>query len=393
MDDFAPPTIDPADENYWAGIRRQYDVSDDFVNLENGYFSIPSRPVLAALDRHTRQINREGPFFMRNRLPERLAAVTQVLAGFTGVDEHELVITRNATEAMNILIHGYPFKPADELVMSTQDYDRVIDTARMAQKRRGIQLRWIQLPLHPRDDEEIVAAYEAAISARTRVLLVTHMIHLSGQIVPVAKIARMARERGVDVMVDAAHSFAQIDFRLPDLEADFIACNLHKWLGAPLGSGVLYVRKERIADIERFFGEVSCDETDIRKLANFGTTPPAAILSIPDAVDFHNQIGAANKEARLRYLKDYWGGRVRNFGGIDMLTPDARKGPQRSCAIASFCVAGQTSKQVTDYLYDEHRIYTVALKIEGREAVRVTPHLFTSTGDLDRLLGALEKLV
>lgn len=380
--------IDPADESYWSGIRRQYDVSGEFTNLENGYFSIPALPVLDAFQHYNTQINREGPFFMRRRLPDRLADVMRALSDFTGAGEHELVITRNATEAMNILINGYPFQPGDELVFSTQDYDSVIDTVKMAQKRRGIQLVRIRLPLHPKEDDEIVAAYENAITPRTRVLLVTHMIHLTGQIVPLAKVAQMARARGVDVIADAAHSFAHIDYRLRDLQSDFVGLSLHKWLGAPLGVGLLYVRKERIADIAPLFGDATYADDEIRKLAHFNTMPPAAMLAIPDALAFHNRIGSRNKEARLRYLKNYWVDRVRDFRFLEMLTPDA---PQRACAIASFHVKGMTSKQVTDYLYDEHRIYTVGIKIEDKAAVRVTPHLFNSIDDLDRLVGALER--
>lgn len=378
--------INPADEQYWSGIQRQYAVSQDFINLENGFFSLQSTPVFDAFQRHNLLLNQEAAYFLRTKFPQRLASIMQALADFTGAGVDELVLTRNLMEAMNILIQGYPFRAGDEVVLSTQDYDSVAETFDMVSMRKGLKLERVRLPLHPRDDEEIVALYENAITPRTRVLLVTHMIHLTGQIVPVAKICAMARRHGVDVLVDAAHSFAQIDYRMPDLHADFVAVNLHKWLGAPLGVGLLYIRKERIADIAPLFGDTSHAASDIRKFAHVGTTPPAPILAIEDAIAFHHAIGGRNKEARLRYLKDYWTTRVKGYARIELLTPEAA---QRSCAIAAFHVKGMMSEQVVSYLFDEHRIFTVGREIEGQAGIRVTPHLYTTIDDLDRLVEAL----
>lgn len=382
------PLVDPADETVWAGVREQYAVSDDFINLENGYFSVQAKPVFDAFQRYNALLNREAAYFLRVQYPKRLASVMQALAEFTGAAVEELVLTRNLVEAMNILIQGYPFQAGDEVVLSSQDYDSVVETFEMVRQRKGIALSKIRLPLHPQTDEEIVALYERAITARTRVLLVTHMIHLTGQLVPVAKIARMARAHGVDVFVDAAHSFAQIEYRLPELASDFVAVNLHKWFGAPLGVGLLYVRRERIADIAPLFGDTTCPIDDIRKLAHVGTTPPAPILAIEDALAFHHRIGGRNKEARLRYLKDYWVSRVRDFRAIELLTPEA---PDRSCAIASFRIRGMEAQQVVDYLFDQHRIFTVARNIDGEAGVRVTPHLYNTTKELDRLVQALAR--
>ena len=384
-----PADIDPAYENFWAGIRRQYAVSDEFINLENGYFSVQSTPVFEAFQRYNALLNQDASRFLRTEYPQRLAAIMQMLSAFTGAGPGELVLTRNLMEAMNILIQGYPFQAGDEVVISSQDYDSVVETFEMVQQRKGIKLARIHLPLDPQDDEEIVTAYQQAITPRTRVILVTHMIHLSGQIVPVAKIAQMARGHGVDVLVDAAHSFAQLDYRLPELNSDFVAVNLHKWLGAPLGVGLLYIRNERIAEIAPLFGDTACAAGDIRKFAHVGTTPPAPILAIEDAITFHHSIGGGNKEARLRYLKDYWTERVRRLGRIEMLTPSAS---HRACAIAAFHVEGMGSKEVVDYLYEGYRIFTVGRNIEGKAGVRVTPHLYTSIANLDRLIGALEHL-
>lgn len=384
----APLHIDPADETYWAGIRSQYTVGQDFINLENGYFSIPSRPVADAFDRYNALVNREGTYFMRTKFPRHIDDAVNALAAFSGAAPQELIITRNATEAMNILIQGYPFDANDEVVIGDQDYDSVIEALEMMQKRRRLNLVRVQLPFHPQHDDDIVARYRQAITPHTRVMVLTHMLHRSGQLLPVAKIAQMARAHGIDVFVDAAHSFAQVDYRIADLNSDFMAANLHKWLGAPLGVGLLYIRRERIADIAPLFGDTTHADDDIRKLAHFGTRPPAAILAIEDAIAFHNGIGSRNKEARLRYLKDYWTSRVKGMERIELLTPAA---PERSCAIAAFRFKGIEAQEVTNTLFERDRIFTVAPVIAGSGAVRITPHLYNTTQDLDCLVAALQR--
>lgn len=384
-----PPHIDPADEAFWSGVRAQYDPSDAFVNLENGFFGMPSRPVLEAFEAHNRLVNREAAFFMRTKYPARLIAATNALASFSGVAPEELVIVRNPTEGMNILIQGYPFQPDDEVVIGNQDYDSVNEALEMMQHRGRLKLVRTSLPFHPATDDEILALYERAITSKTRVLVLTHLLHRTGQILPVAKLAKMAQARGIDVFVDAAHSFAHIDYRLPDLNSSFVVAHLHKWMGAPLGVGMLYIRKERVKDIAPLFGDVNFSDSDICKLAHFGTTPPASIMAIENAITFHNCIGGKNKEARLRYLKEYWVSRVRKLRHIEMMIPDA---PERSCAIAAFRVDGMDARQVADKLFTEHRIFTVATVAAGKDMVRVTPHLYTSTADMDRLVAALEQM-
>jgi selenocysteine lyase/cysteine desulfurase len=391
--ELTPPNlvqIDPADDVFWSGIRSQFSVSSDFINLENGFFGIPAKPVLDAFENYNRLVNREASLFMRTEYPQRLAASVQALAGFSGVSEEELLIVRNPTEAMNILIQGYPFRPDDEVVIGNQDYDSVEAALHMMQQRGRLKLVRICLPFHPKSDDEIVSLYENAITPKTRVLLLTHLLHRTGQILPVAKIAQMAQARGIDVLVDAAHSFAHLDYRLPELNSSFVVAHLHKWLGAPLGVGLLHIRKERIADIAPLFGDTTYPVADIRKLGHFGTTPPAPVLAIIDAIAFHNRIGGRNKEARLRYLKEYWSSRVRHLPRIELMVPHE---PGRSCAIAAFRVEGMEAQQVTDYLFQEHRIFTVAPMVDGKGVIRVTPHLYNSTDDLDRLVAALERLM
>jgi selenocysteine lyase/cysteine desulfurase len=384
-----PHRVDADDETHWAPVRAQFAPSPEFINLENGYFGMQATPVFEAFQRYEREVNAGNSCFMRERYPARLATVMAALAEFTGAAPGELLITRNLMESLNILLQGYPFAPGDGVLLAGHDYDSVIDTLEMVAARKSLALTRIEVPLDPDSDEEIVALYERAITARTRVLLVTHMVHRTGQVMPVAKIAAMARRHGIDVMVDAAHSFAQLDYRLPELGADFVGVNLHKWLGAPLGVGLLYIRQQRVADISPLFGDTRADRTDIGKLGHVGTVPPAPILAIADALAFHLAIGARNKEARLRYLAQYWMTRVRELPSVELLTP---RDPQRSCAIGVFRIAGMAAAEVADRLMADYRIFTVTRVIGAGEGVRVTPHLYTSTGQLDRLVAAVGAL-
>ncbi|HZX26392.1 MAG TPA: aminotransferase class V-fold PLP-dependent enzyme [Telluria sp.] len=381
-----PGLTDPTDEAYWAQIAAQYDVSPDFLNLENGYFGVQARPVFEAFQRYEREVNAQNAWFLRRRWPALLDEVIGRLAAFSGVDPDELHITRNLMESLNIVLQGYPFAPGDEVVCAAHDYDDVRDVLDMVAARRGVRVVCVQAPLDPCGDDEILAVYEAACTPRTRAVLVTHMVHRTGQIMPVARIAAQARARGIDTIVDAAHSFAQLDFRLPDLQADFVGANLHKWLGAPLGVGLLYVRRGRIKDIAPLFGDTTHAADDIRKFAKVGTVPPAPVLAVNDALAFHGRIGGASKEARLRWLKEYWVGQARAIPGLEMLTP---ADPQRSCAIAAFRLLHVPAAEVARRLIDDHGIFTVTRAVAGREGVRVTPHLYIRPAQLDRLVRAL----
>jgi selenocysteine lyase/cysteine desulfurase len=386
-------TRQPDDEAYWSTVRRQYAPSADFINLENGYFGLPAIPVQEAFRRHQEQVDRENAYFLRVRFPERLAQVMQALAAFTGVAADELLVTRNAMESLNILIQGYPFAPGDAVLLARHDYDSVIDTLAMMKARKGLDLVTVEVPLDPDSDQQIVALYEAAITARTRVLLLTHVVHRTGQIMPVAKIAAMARRRGIDVMVDGAHALAHLDYRLPDLDVEFAAFNLHKWVGAPLGTGLLYIARERIADIAPLFGDVGHAPGDMARLGHFSAVPPAPILAVEDALRFHQQIGTRNKEERLRYLSRYWMDQVRDIAGVRLYTP---RDPRRYGALAAFGIDGMPASSVAQRLMDEHRIFTVVRGVGQQsakeECVRVTPALYTAPADLDALVAAIRQL-
>jgi selenocysteine lyase/cysteine desulfurase len=384
-----PPSALAPDERFWALIRQQYRLTPDYINLENGYFSMQARPVLEAFVGRVREINYEASHYMRTRqFDDKLAARTQ-LAAMGGCSPEELIITRNTTESLDTVIAGHDWKPGDEAVMAEQDYGAMLDMFKLQAKRHGIVNRIVSLPIDPESDDALVQLYENAITPATRLLMVSHMVNITGQILPVRKIADMAHRRGVAVMVDAAHTFAQIDHRIPDLGCDYYGASLHKWLGTPLGAGLLYVRRERIPSLWPVFADASMSDTDIRKLNHTGTHPVHTDLAIASAIAFHESMGIQRKEARLRYLQQYWTSRVRGSRNIVLNTPAA---PFRSCAIANVGIAGLAPSVLATTLLSKYGVWTVAIDTANVHGVRITPHVYTSTTELDTFVRALRAL-
>jgi selenocysteine lyase/cysteine desulfurase len=273
--------------------------------------------------------------------------------------------------------------------MTNQDYGSMLEAFDQQSRRYGVVNRVIDLPLHPTSNCEIVRAFEQVITPMTKVILLTHMINLTGQILPAREVCEMAHAHGVEVILDAAHSFAQIDFKIPDTHCDYMGASLHKWLCAPLGNGLLYVRKDRIKNAWPLFGDKTFPVDDIRKFEHIGTHPVGNTLPIIDALRFHNSIGSKRKEERLRYLKNYWVDRVKDIPKVKINTPFEEN---RSCAMANISVDGKTPAQVAEYLFEQHKIFTVAIDTEAVKGVRVTPHLYTTLGDLDKLIAAVRRL-
>jgi len=378
------------DEAFWESIRRQYVVTRDFIQLENGYYSLASEPVLDAYVRHVRDVNAQSSFYMRTKQVDDKLAVRRALARMLGCPAEELIVTRNTTEALDTVISGFDWKPGDEAVMAEQDYGSMLDMFKLQARRHGMANRIVSVPLQPASDDEIVALYEGAITPKTRLLMVCHMINITGQILPIGKIVAMAHRRGVQVMVDGSHTFAQLDFRIADLGGcDYYGSSLHKWLGAPLGSGILHVRRDRISGLWPIYGDASFADDDIRKLNHTGTHPAATDLAIHDAIAFHETIGSARKMARLRHLQRYWTGKVRGVERIVVNTPDA---VERSCAIANVGIEGITPADLARTLLDKYRIFTVAIDGAGVRGVRVTPHMFILPRELDQLVKAITEI-
>jgi selenocysteine lyase/cysteine desulfurase len=372
--------------DFWAELRSKYRINPDYINLENGYYSMLSQPVLEAFVGRVREVNYEAAHFMRVRAAEERLASRKELARVAGCGHDEVAITRNTTESLDAVIAGFDWKAGDEAVMAEQDYGTMLEMFDQQARRHGIVCRRVSLPLDPQSDEELVELYASAITERTRLLMVCHMVNITGQILPVAKIADMAHSRGVAVMVDGAHAFAHIEFRMADLHCDYYGASLHKWLGCPLGAGLLWVRNDRIAGLWPLLAPSPKAADDIERLSHSGTHPAHTDLALRDAIAFHESIGIARKEARLRHLQQHWTSRVRGRPRIRLNTP---ADPRRSCAIANVGVDGLTPPELAKRLFDEHRIYTVAIERANVHGVRITPHVFTSEAELDALVRAL----
>ena len=381
-----PPGTLAQDEDFWAQIRTKYILTSDYINLENGFYLMQSQPVLEAFIRRVRDINVQATRYMRTRMPDDNLAVRTRLAAMGGCPVEELIVTRNTTESLDTVIGGFHWQAGDEAVMAQQDYGAMLDMFGLQARRHGITNRVLSLPMDPRSDDEIVRLYESAITPKTRLLMICHMVNITGQLLPVAAVADMAHRHGVQVMVDGAHSFGQLEFAIPDLRADYFASSLHKWLGSPLGSGILWVRRDHIPELWPTFAELGIPDTDIRRLNHTGTQPVHTILGINDALDFHESIGIKRKEARLRYLQRYWTDQLRGHAHIYLNTPSD---PARTGAIANVGVTGIEPAALGQTLFDRYKIWTVAIDGAGVRGVRIVPHLFTSTADLDALVRAL----
>jgi selenocysteine lyase/cysteine desulfurase len=375
-------------EEFWTEIRKAFHVSPDFVNLENGYSSPQPLVTLDALQMQVRRVNEALSFYMRRQRADEHIAVKRQLADLAGCPVEEIVITRNTTESMDTVIHGLDLYPGDEAVMTNQDYGSMLEAFRQESKRRQIKCVEIDIPLDPRSDEEVVGAYERAITPKTKLILLTHMINVTGQILPARKICDMAHSHGVEVIIDAAHSFAHVVYDIPSLGGDYFGASLHKWLCTPLGAGILQINRAKIKKVWPLFGETSFPNDDIRKFERVGTQPVWTVAAIPEAIRFHTMIGGERKEERLRYLQQYWTDQVRDISNVYLNTPPGR----RACGIANFGIRGRIPGEIADILFNRYGIFTVAIDMEAVKGVRVTPHLYTSLEELDRLVSAIRTI-
>jgi isopenicillin-N epimerase len=391
-----PPAADLAtDPALWNAVRDLYRVSPDTINLENGYWGVMAEPVRREFEALNAMINRDNSIYARTRFGADLEAVRVKVAALVGADVHEIAMTRGATEGLQALIGGYArLQPGDAVMYADLDYDSMQYAMNWLKDRRGVSVVTLALP-EPATRQAILDAYQRAIEAnpKLRLLLLTHVSHRTGLVLPVAEIIRMARARNIDVIVDAAHSIGQIDFKVADLGADFVGFNLHKWIGAPLGVGCIYVKKDRIPDIDRFMADEDSAPGDIRSRIHTGTYNFATMLSVPKAIEIHETIGIAAKQARLRYLRDYWVARARAIDGVEILTPDE---PGMSGALTSFRLAGKGAKADNDAVVAalrDRKILTVRRAgVAKGQCVRVTPALYTGTADLDRFVAALGEI-
>ncbi|WP_288194867.1 aminotransferase class V-fold PLP-dependent enzyme [uncultured Phyllobacterium sp.] len=392
----ANDTAIATDRAYWAAVSDLYDVERSIANLENGYWGIMARPVLQAYLENTQRVNRQNTVYARNAFGKDAEDVRNRVAGAVGAAPEEVALTRGATEALQKLITGYnKLQPGDAVIYSDLDYDSMQYAMNALAGRRGVEVKTFAIP-EPASREAVLDAYRTVLEAtpKAKLLLLTHLSHRTGLVMPIREIADMARARGVDVVVDAAHSWGQMDFKVTDLGADFVGFNLHKWIGAPVGMGFLYIRKERLADIDRDLADEDWPKDDIRSRVHTGTTNFAATLSVPAALDLHEMISSKRKQARLTYLRNYWVKQARAIETVEILTPDD---DTMHAGITSFRIKGKISKDDNNVLMtalrDKHRVLTVRRTgVAKGQCLRVSPALYTTEAELDRLVEGLSAI-
>jgi selenocysteine lyase/cysteine desulfurase len=384
---FPPP--ETSDDDFWSYIQECYTVSPNIMNLNNGGVSPQPRMVQETFEKYNRLCN-EGPsYYMWRILDQGREALRADLADLAGCESGEIAINRNTTEGMNNIIYGLNLQKGDEVVLTKQDYPNVINTFKLLEKRNGIVLKWVNLELPMENEDDIAAKYIEAFTDKTKVVNVTHIINWIGQITPVQKIADAAHERGIDVLVDGAHTFALLDFKIPDLHCDYFATSLHKWMCAPFGSGLLYVKKDKIPKIWPIAPDDQPLSDQIVKFERLGTRSFATEMAIGRSLDFHNAIGSKRKQDRLRYLKNYWTEQVKDIPGVHIHTSFK---PEYACVIGLFSIDGYTPGEIDTYLFDKHKIHTVGIVWENISGVRVTPNVYTTTKDLDKLVAAIDEM-
>jgi selenocysteine lyase/cysteine desulfurase len=385
--------IEPAaaaqDEDFWNWVRLQFTVNPNLINLNNGGVSPQPKPVQDAHIRFYQYCN-EGPtYYMWRELDRGREPLRRRLAALAGVDADEVAINRNSTEGLNSIIFGLNLKAGDEVIVSKQDYPNMLNAWKQREKRDGIKLVWVSHDLPSEDDAKLTKTYTDAFTDKTRIVHVTHMINWTGQIVPVKKIADAAHAKGIEVICDSAHTFAHINFTIPDLGCDYWATSLHKWMNAPFGSGMLWIRKDKIKNIWSLLSHPEPDGSDIRKFESLGTRSFASEMAISAAIDFHLLIGADRKQARLHYLKKYWAEKAKNVKGFKFNTSLL---PQFACAVSNFSLEGFKPEEIDSKLFDKYKIHSVAINWENVHGVRITPSVYTSLADLDTLVKAITEI-
>jgi len=377
------------DETFWYQVKQAYTVSPNIINLNNGGVCPAPKVVQDAVERYNKLSNEAPSYFMWRIVDQGREPVRRKLAELAGCSIDEVAINRNSSEALETVIFGLPLERGDEVVLSKQGYPNMINAWKQREKRDGIVLKWISLDLPSEDEDYLVNQFVSAFTAKTKIVHVTHVINWMGQIMPARAIADAAHARGIEVVLDAAHSFAQIPYNIPDLDCDYFGTSLHKWLCAPIGSGMLYIKKEKIAKIYPLLAAPDPDSEDIRKFEHLGTRSFPIEQAIGQAVEFHHMIGSERKAKRLHYLKNYWAEKAQAIPGVKIHTSLHR---DFGGAIAIVSVDGKEPGTVSSQLFREFKIHTTAINWENIHGVRVTPNVYTTTRDLDVLVTALKKI-
>ncbi len=377
-----------SNEDYWAEIRTAFTVERNIINLNNGHVSPSPRVVQEAMRRYL-EISNMGPVHtMIRTLEPQVESVRRRLAAAFGCDPEELAITRNASEALEIVQLGLELKPGDEVITTTQDYPRMITTWRQRERRDGIVLKQITFPVPPPSLDDLYQRFERAITPRTRVILFCHMTNRTGQIFPVKKLCQMARARSIEAIVDGAHTFSHFPFKHADLDCDYFGTSLHKWLLAPHGTGFLYVRRSKIAKLWPLMAAPEQLNENIRKFEEIGTHPAANHNAISEALTFQESVGLERKAARLRYLRRRWEDRLARLPGVKILTsPD----PAQSCGLGFLGLEKTDPSDLFNRLWEKHGILTAVVSSSEYAGLRITPNIYTTLEEIDIFCGAVEK--
>ncbi len=378
------------DEDFWQYIQQAYTDSPGIINLNNGGVSPSPKVVQDAMKRYHDMSNEAPSYYMWRILDQGREPLRERLAHMAGVDPEEIALQRNASEALETVIFGLPLKAGDEVVLSKQDYPNMINAWKQREQRDGLKLIWVDLQLPSTDNEYLTEAYTSVFSSRTKVVHITHVINWNGQVLPVRQIADKARNLGIEVLVDGAHSFAHIDFTIHELHCDYFGTSLHKWLSACIGTGFLYVRKSKIKELYPLFAAEESQKENIRKFEALGTRPFFIEQATSKALDFHQMIGSQRKEARLFYLKKYWTDQLLDFEEVVLNTPMKRG---FSGAIANIAIKDKKPEDLDAYLFEKHKIHTVTIHWANIDGVRITPNVYTSLADLDKLVRGIKEFV
>jgi len=378
-----------SDEDLWARMAQAYTVSPNLLNLNNGGCSPQPKVVQDAVDRYYHLSNEAPTYYMWQILDKGREPLRRKLADLAGAGADEIAVNRNTTEALGTFTWGIDMQKGDEIVMTKQDYPNMINAWKQRELREGVKINWINLNLPVDNDDVVLKAYIDATTSKTKIWHITHMMTWTGQILPAAKLCAEARKRGIISIVDAAHSFAHVDYKISDFNCDYFGASLHKWLCAPFGTGMMYIRKDRIEKTWPIFPGDKPQSPDIRKFEALGTRSFAPEQAIGQAIDFHNAIGGKRKQERLHYLKSYWCNAVTKNPRVKL---HISLKPEYSCALGTFSIDGMDVGDVSTKLMVDHQIHTVSIKWENVNAVRVTPHVYTTTKDLDRFIDAVMKI-
>ena len=393
LSDFKPisknlPVINNEDE-LWKTVRSHYTLKDEYINLESGYYNIIPEPILDHFINHVKHVNIEGSYYMRKALNKNKDRVTSELANLVGSTPDQIAITRNATESLDLVISGFPWKKGDEAIYAKQDYGTMKEMFEQISDRYGVVNKIISVPNHPKNDEEIVSLYESQITSKTKLIMVCHMINITGQILPIKKICEMAHSYGVEVMVDGAHCVGHFDFAIDDFNCDYYGSSLHKWLATPLGAGLLYVNKNKTHRIWPLLANGNTDKSDIKRLNHIGTHPVHTDLAISNSIDYIKWIGMERKENRMRFLQRYWSDQLRNIKNVVVNTPIDM---QRSCGIGNVGLTNMSPSKMENILFDKYNIFTVAIDYANVKGCRISPNIFTTTEELDIFVKAVKEM-